>query len=117
MKVEIIYDGNVYDSFRDIKVVQGSEGYVVEFSVKTDSGSVVDLSGFSEAKLELKDVVDSEKKEVDLVIDTNNNVLKWEVSGSDTDTEGIYATELTLSDGSGKVYKFQIGLLTIIKEL
>ena len=117
MKVLITYGGKVYESFKDIQLIQKSKGYKITFSIVNNDSSPVDLTEFTTAYLELQNVISEAKKTINLSItNPTNGVIEWEVSDTHTNDNGVYFTELTISD-TDKIYKFHCGALTIIKEI
>ncbi len=111
MNVNITYKDKTYDTFKDIRLIQDTAGEEIYFTLD------MDLTGFTVFTLELKNIIDNNIKSIDLTpVDLVNGKLKWITTINDTSEEGIFATELTVSDGNN-IFKAQLGLLTIVEEI
>ena len=115
------YDNEVIKGITSRILKQNSFGYDILFTVYDESDSIVDLTSFTDATLDLKNVIDSTIKNITLSIETpkTDGVIKWTVAKTDLDTAGVYEVELDIDDGVTDTIarKIKVGLLQIQEEI
>jgi len=118
MKATFIYDGKKYNSFNKLRFIEGSFGFDIIFTVTNDAGEIVDLST-KDVLLQIKDIAGPTLKNIDLVYDSDGSdgKVRWEVAETDLNLYTVFDTEITVINNGVSEKKFNIGLLTVVKEL